>query len=344
MKGVSRNSSMELLRIISIIFIIAFHACMNGNVFQQSFSMNSVFVSVLGIWGLFGVNIFFIITAWFMLDEAYIFKVQRIIKLVETTMVITLFTVAIAAINGKDIGVADIIKAILSPALNTYWFLTAYLLLWIIFPILRKIINSLSNKQLNYITTVSIIIVIFYKSVFSQAPIAEFDLAILVVFVTAVVKRNFSVFKKYAKKSFSILTIVIILSSILMCKMSLGDGIVYNVLINRFSVFMLLDAVFLFVIISEKNIKNKFINKISGYTFGIYVFHCSPFIAAYIWNDIFEIGSKFQDSLWIVRLLIGVLSVFIIALMVSVVQKIICMPITYRGSWMNKINTFINEL
>lgn len=72
MKQSKRISSLELLRIISMIWIVAYHWQIHADNDQIIFSrlnMNQVFSFVMGSWGTLGVDIFFIISAYFLINS-----------------------------------------------------------------------------------------------------------------------------------------------------------------------------------------------------------------------------------------------------------------------------------
>ena len=74
-----RNSRVELLRIISMILIVAFHATRMGCIeTSQPFYIYFSGI-VLGSWGILGVDIFVIISSYFLVDQN--FKSQRLINI-----------------------------------------------------------------------------------------------------------------------------------------------------------------------------------------------------------------------------------------------------------------------
>lgn len=69
-KKPTRSSNFELLRIISILLIIAFHYCIYGNggkIFSLNISTNQIFAIIFGSWGVLGVDCFIFISAYFLL-------------------------------------------------------------------------------------------------------------------------------------------------------------------------------------------------------------------------------------------------------------------------------------
>ena len=71
-----RNSNLEILRIIAMIFIVSFHLArhgFDGVIFALS-NPNSYFLYFFAILGKIGVDIFIIISAYFMVKSKFTFR------------------------------------------------------------------------------------------------------------------------------------------------------------------------------------------------------------------------------------------------------------------------------
>lgn len=76
-----RNSSFELLRIISMLLIVAHHFAVHGKFYlTSSFSKNIFFLQSLSMFGKLGVNLFVLISGYFSCMHPHI-KFSKIIKL-----------------------------------------------------------------------------------------------------------------------------------------------------------------------------------------------------------------------------------------------------------------------
>ena len=68
--GGTRNSNLELYRIIVMLLIVAHHFVVNSGVtdvmYKNQLSANSVFLFLFGAWGKTGINCFMLITGYFM--------------------------------------------------------------------------------------------------------------------------------------------------------------------------------------------------------------------------------------------------------------------------------------
>ena len=80
----ARNSSLELLRIICMLLIIAHHYSVHGGygeLTSASLSGGSIFIQILSLYGKLSCTIFILISAYFLVDAPEI-RYKRIIPLV----------------------------------------------------------------------------------------------------------------------------------------------------------------------------------------------------------------------------------------------------------------------
>ena len=83
-KTKTRNSNIELLRIISMLLIVAFH-CAGQIGYKQYDNTSFVYITsvLLGSWGILGVDVFVIISAYYLVDQRL--RVTRVINVLFQT-------------------------------------------------------------------------------------------------------------------------------------------------------------------------------------------------------------------------------------------------------------------
>ncbi|MGL4862403.1 MAG: acyltransferase family protein [Cetobacterium sp.] len=88
--GKERSSNFELLRIFAMVLIVTHHYSIHGNwEFNEVISMSKLYIQFLSIGGKLGVNLFIMITGYFMCDSNY--RVQTIKKIAIQTWVYSSF-------------------------------------------------------------------------------------------------------------------------------------------------------------------------------------------------------------------------------------------------------------
>lgn len=73
----SRSSNIELLRIIAILLIISFHYAYKGGWTFSEFTVNEFIIKIFYMFGELGVNLFMLITGYFMIDGK--FKIKKLV-------------------------------------------------------------------------------------------------------------------------------------------------------------------------------------------------------------------------------------------------------------------------
>ncbi len=97
-----RNSNIELLRIISTFLIIAFHM-RRYNYIWSSKPIGYIFGTIFSSWGVLGVDIFLIISAYFLSESK--FHIKKVINIVfQTFSWIILFTCVYAVYSYIKLG------------------------------------------------------------------------------------------------------------------------------------------------------------------------------------------------------------------------------------------------
>lgn len=253
-----------------------------------------------------GVNVFITISAYFLLDSPKI-KWHRVINIVVVTSLYSVITYVFSVIYLKNaVSVKHIIKALLSPFLNNYWFVTGYLILYVTHPILNKIIEALSRDLLRNITLILAILFFGYKFLYVSAPVDTVGVFVSIYFFVAY-------YKKYVLKSYTnINTIKYVLISIgfvllieLLYAISEPKGQLLRYIavqtISKFSPFMFIIAIGIFdLFIKRRKFQSSIINRLSMCTLAVYVIHESDYISAILWNEIFKIGAWYNRPQFII--------------------------------------------
>lgn len=169
----TRDSGIELLKIMAIILIVISHVVKTmwvpssyisdkEYIFNLSFATTNIWHFILILFNCFGIlgnSIFFVCSAWFLLYSSKCNKKKWFYMLVEIWVISIIILVVTYIIRHGDISGKIIIESILPTTFGNNWYLTCYLLFYPIHPLLNVIINYM-NKQLLF--RVSLIMFILY--------------------------------------------------------------------------------------------------------------------------------------------------------------------------------------
>lgn len=147
-----RQSNMELLRIVSMMFIIIHHININGigwtNVSTTNLAENRLLYNTGSIFEAFviiGVNLFFLLSGYFQIN----FKWKKFLSIILTVYVYTVLIQFVGILTGYNKINMDLLKRILTP-FNAYWFLKVYLIVMLLSPLLNIIIRHANRVIANY--------------------------------------------------------------------------------------------------------------------------------------------------------------------------------------------------
>ena len=159
-----RKSNIELLRIIAILLIISFHYVYKSEYIYSfdSLSFNEYIFKTFYFFGELGVNLFALITGYFLIKNK--FSLKKLIKLILEVDFYYLLLIPVSIIFKIDTGltfisIKDYFLMFFPIILNKYWFITAYLLVYCLSPFLNILINKMS--QIEYKRLIIVVVLIW---------------------------------------------------------------------------------------------------------------------------------------------------------------------------------------
>ena len=170
MAKTKRNSAIDMLKVISIYFIILHHyALWSGWQFASGFSLTKTAAQTLLMGGKLGVDIFVMITGYFVIKSTA--KVKSLVTIwIETTLIsLTVYFVMVGFhLGGVTFSLHDFVLDALPILFARYWFVTAYTLLYFSIPILNYVFLRISNvARLRMLTVMfvlfSLVPFVFYE-------------------------------------------------------------------------------------------------------------------------------------------------------------------------------------
>lgn len=333
MELTQRKSNIELLRIFAIFAIIIHHFSTHGIFLYHQpnttiLELINNFITGFFIYsGNFGVDIFILITGYFMINSE--FKLKHIVKIYFYLLFYSLLFLILAfAIGSHEVPEKYFYRSIFPLIQNNYWFISNYIYLYFLTPFLNKFLKSLNKKEafclLTVLGTAFYIIPIFSKELIISGQLGCF---IYIYCLGAFIRLN--TFKnlcdnKLLKRltiysilfiSFYKLSYIIPFDEIEQLKSSN-----YNE-IN--SIFSLITAIYCFNFFNSLKIKyNKYINSIASSVLGIYLIHDNNFVRLYLWKKLAVLLNI--DSIYYILIIILIsLTVFLICLTAHKIIKYI---------------------
>lgn len=152
----SRNSSVELVKILAIVLIVISHSMPDQSpvksvgaisISAATTDLSSFFAALLHNMGQIGNDIFIISSSWFLLASSTINK-KRVIHIIGDCFFVSVTCCLLFIMCGYNLSVVTIVKQFIPITMGNYWFVTCYLLFYIMHPLLNKVLNNIDKQTL----------------------------------------------------------------------------------------------------------------------------------------------------------------------------------------------------
>ena len=148
-----KKSSLELMRIISMLFIVIYHIILHSSLIGLSTGGTRFLLILLEAFMVVHVNSFILLTGYFQSEKEA--KLSNVISVFNATWFYKLLALAIVIILARYFGFTNNIqmtfhqKLVSLLPLDRYdnWYINCYLLTYIFSPFLNILINRLSRKK-----------------------------------------------------------------------------------------------------------------------------------------------------------------------------------------------------
>lgn len=349
----SRNSNIEILRIISIIMIIISHYTVHNGVqnYTLPIGFNRFFLEVSTL-GNIGTIIFVLITGFYLYKSENI-KLNKLIKLYLQILFYSGFIYLILVVfNLETFSIKNLIKAIFPITFKEYWFASVYILLYIFHPFINKFLNALNKKEFFkfLLTSIFIFSILSTITIFSTITVANYYANELIQFIlfysmgAYIGKYNKNVFNnKKLNKIILLISVLILCFSVVFFDLispKISFFMISTYFFNRTSIVSITLAFSLFnFFINKKEKNNVFINSISALVFGVYLISDNNYIRNILWSNIFHNANYVNSNLLIPHMIISVSITFIICIIIEYIRK--C---TIEKFYIKYVSNYIDKL
>lgn len=165
-----RQSNIELLRILAMVMIIFHHYCVHGGFFEQfdftDITANTLLIQFFSLGGKIGVNIFFLITGYFMIEKNM--KPYKVWKLIYQIFTINVIVCVFLLFMGENYSKREFFAVI--PLLSDVpiSFIVNYVVIYLLSPVINRCLHAISRKEFEYMLVVLLVYYCILDSFFLQ--------------------------------------------------------------------------------------------------------------------------------------------------------------------------------
>lgn len=338
----NRLPNMELLRIISMMCVVVLHFLWKGDCLQSlsksAFSHQNYLAWGIEALAIVAVNSYMLLSGYFMIESR--FKVRRLLGLILQlwfySIGIGIATLALGYIPKEGFSFYYLLQLCLPVSTNHYWFMTAYIYMYLFSPILSQGIKRLTKQQLQTVIILTVCVLSVIKSVTPirlEADMNGYDcIWYLCIFMIAAYIRLYGIplFKSavrsvliYLASAGCIFGITFLLRFIYLQTGKLEDML--DICYEYNHILVLTASVAFFYAFCHIKIKSskvsRIICRIAPYTLGVYLWH-EHIAIRYEWTGWLYniIGKPDSAASLIIYIIIAVAVVFIIGIFIDVLR------------------------
>jgi len=320
-----RESNIELLRIILMIMIITHHVIVHslGLNYEQSLALHdlSIYYKIfVNSFVVLGVNTFVFISGYYGMK----FKIKTVISF---TLQAVFYSVGIylffLILNHNRFEFKVFVLNFIPISKYTWWFLSLFLGLYFISPILNKGFDLLEHRS-KIITLVGLVYFDSFSSFWWHSGLSGDGYSIFHFIVLYLIARYLSVMVTKIKKPL----LYLILSTFIL--VTIAFLLLYNGKISRLSILfsynnpiLMFSSIMLFYVFKNIKIQSKFINTISGLVFGIYLLHDHESVRDFICKYISKVQTNYFGFEFLICILSAITLIFIISAFIEYIRKIV---------------------
>lgn len=316
MTSTIRQSNFELLRIICMVMIVTWHALGHGGAINNTeiSSMNFFIAHILKSLAVVAVNCYVIISGFFGIDSK--FKKTKIMNLYAQVL---FYSITISLLfwtsDIEQITVEGIIKMAFPVITQTWWFMSVFLVLYLLTPYINKLLKLLNRKEFYMLLITLLLIFVVWPSLPYTKPIDKSKGYSLYNFILLyMIGAYIRIYYKNKKINKYITLLVYLISSILLgvININVSRSLGYNWGIYSYNyILVYISSIALFLFFKELNIKSNLINKLSGLTLGVYLIHDHVYVRKFIYGFLGYENSFNKDNFIIYTIaIVGIIYVF----------------------------------
>lgn len=295
--GDSRNSCIEMLRIVSMLLITILHFADHGITVWPDNRIIAILITAMYAGGQVGVACFVLISGYCQRKQTHNWK-KTILIIAQVWVYSVLLETATQLFSG-EFQPRNMVRACFPILNNEYWFMSSYVGLLMLYPYINVLMDQLSQRQNLQMIGIGTLMFVVHGTVSQSNLWVNNLLWMCYVFSIGGYLARYGIPTKCQKTSvataagvYFIYTALYVFGASFLEKIGRRLGILFLTssawLIGRYSIFTLAVALILFIAILNLNsIRNQRINRYARYMLSVYLLTMHRRFYAILWNVIF---------------------------------------------------------
>lgn len=343
-------------------FIVCFHCAYKSDISFDVFTLNTFLIKLMWYLGELGVNLFMLVSGYFMVSGH--FRGNKVILLICQVLFYWFGSIILGCLTGilpPPAGIRDSILLLFPTLMGSYWYVTAYIVIYILSPWINQFIISISQKQYLKFILVMLILYSVIPTLFGLigAPVeGMLNYTRLVwLFVIYLIGAYLKLYPMNAftlKPRFSLLVSIICAICMIIFTAFIGyfNEFFYGLGLKEWAYFwppntipMVGLSIGLFgVFLNLKLPSSTVINRIASTTLGIYLLH-DGCLRNYIWLTIVNAGGHTSNALVVPYMFFAAACIFAVGIVIDLARQFIektTLLKLLKSEWWKQLSSSLN--
>ena len=335
-KSKARMANLELLRCIAMMMVVVLHYLGKGDLLvdltEESMGSIGMTAWLLESFCIVAVNVYMLISGYFLCVSS--FKISRLIRLYIQVWIysvgIGILAYVLGILPSEEFNIHYLLSLVFPVSMGHYWFMTAYVFLYLLLPFVCKAIDKMTKQQMQISLMALLLFFCVLKSILpvrlEEDGMGYDCLWYLCVFLSAAYLRKFPP-AFLARKAKCLMLYVV--SCLAIWGMLMGLRQVYlqtgslerilKISLEYNHILPFLAAIGLMGFFLNMEVKGgiaRFVNRIAPYTLGVYLLHENIGVR-YAWQSWFGAGLVKDVGTLLFSTLLAVVVVFVAGIVVD---------------------------
>lgn len=330
----TRKSSIELLRIFSMLMIVFYHLAVHGDF---NYGINEITIprcwfNLISIGGKIGVDVFVLISGYFLVEERSPSDIVRkgLLFWGEVWFYSVTIYILWLALGKEQFSFGEFGTALLPILIPKWWFASTYLILFLLHPFINRLIKALDKKNYQKLLILLVIIWSIIPTIAPSTVQSNSLLWFITLYLIAGYIKLYGISLDFSALRWNIFAIGLIVLTYLSSVIIMFASVKYEALEKYILYFygeqkinILLISICMFMAFLKIDISySTIINWVGGSTFAVYLISDSERVRRFLFSDLFKV-SNYQDNILLIPYSIFVvISIFIVCIFIDIVRKV----------------------
>lgn len=340
-----RNSNHEIMRILSMFFIVLGHVLLFGGLLRTTDKTVNMVYNLIEFILIVHVNSYVLVTGYY--QSTSIFKQSKLWKIINASWFYRAIIMIIFLLLGIiNISKGQIIKDLLPVTLDNYWFIKTYILLYCLSPFINKLINNIKRREYQKLLLVCFIILCIIPCItagefFTNTGYSLYNFIYL--YLIGAYLKKYPLDKSYFFKIFSKgLYKIILVTIFFICvfvnlaifyygKQLAGINSVFDFFANAIDVsafaysnpIIIIQSIAYFALFTSLEFKSSFINKCSSLMLGVYFIHENNYIREKLYSWLGITTGPINSITFIPYVFLMTLTIFVSCMILEFIRQLL---------------------